>query len=225
MSALRIRHRYEEIEAYFNRTLLPSSTDLSLRARHPKILGGYRHHVFPQWIVNLRSSHSKKVLIRWILSKLILGYTLSRGEELIFLGSVESDMSADVFVHFLQKKRKTGSKDGSQPLLPMIEETLPLLIQCSRILAGYTPSVIYLKDWRPVKLPPKKVIGLGYTDHGTLGSGPSWKEQILEEEEVTYMAEDDFVIWCQSLMEYSVPTILLERSQTPLKRPRKGRKG
>lgn len=199
MGSLRIRHRIGEIEAFFNQTLLPASTDLSLRARHPKILSMYRHGEIPQWKVYLRASHSSRKIFHWLTSKRMLGFSLSRGEELIFYAALSSDQEADFFLSLKELERKISHPGLA--LLPQREDSIPLLIEMTRILNGYQPSVVYLKNWSPNILPELRRIGVGYKDKGSLGSGPSWKDQILTEEEETEFGLDDFLKRCRTLMQ------------------------
>lgn len=220
---LRIRHRIGEIEAFFNQTLLPPATDLSLRARHPKVLSKYRNTSFPQWEVYLRGSHSARKIFHWLTSKRILGLSLSRSEELIYYVAIGSNQEADFYL--LLKELEKRSYPG-RPILPQIDKNLPLLIETSRILHGYQPSVIYLKEWNPVRITPLRRIGVGYKDKGHLGTEPSWKDQIVDEEEETDRGLDDFLKRCLTLMRNldQKPSEVSDRP-TSLTRQGKSRKG
>lgn len=47
----------------------------------------------------------------------------------------------------------------------------------------FEPKMSIVKVWTEVaKLPPKRYIGVGYKDHGTLSTAPSWKDQQTEED-------------------------------------------
>ena len=194
---LRIRHRIGEIEAFFNQTLLPPVTDLSLRARHPRVLSKYRHKEIPQWEVYLRGSHSARKIFHWLTSKRLLGLSLSKGEELIFYVVIGSDPQAEFYLLLKERERKMPT---GQPLLPQNEKSLPVLIEMSRMLRGYQPSVINLKEWNPVKITPLRRIGVGYKDKGHLGTEPSWKDQMIDEEENPDLGLDDFLKRCLTLM-------------------------
>lgn len=195
----RMKARKAEIEAFIKGSLLPGEVEPSLRVRHPKILSMYRHWIYPQWKVYLRGSHTRRSSIHWLFSKLSLGMQLNQTEILIGFVLVETDLEGILFSDLL-KRRRNQDTSLSTPFVQN-QRTLPFLIQCSRIIGGYRPSVIYSKSWSPVRLPPKKVIGVGYKDHGSLGSGPSWKDQILPAEEENPKAEDNFLMELKSLIE------------------------
>lgn len=195
----RMSARKAEIEAFIKGSLLPGEVEPSLRARHPKVLSKYRHWIFPQWEVYLLGSHTRRNNIFWLLSKLSLGMQLNEAERLVGFSLLATDLEGTLFLDLLERRR--NSEVPGSVLFVQNHLTIPFLVQCSRRIGGYRPSVIYSKRWNPVRLPPKKVIGLGYNDHGTLGSGPSWKDQILTDEEETPLAEDNFLLELKSLIE------------------------
>lgn len=214
--SLRIKHRIGEIEAFFNQTLLPAITDLSLRARHPKVLSKYRNNAFPQWEVSLRSSHSRKVVFHWLLSKRMLGFSLSKGEDLIFYSILSSDQEAEIFL--LSKEKERNSQNG-RIQIEQKEENLQILIEMTRILHGFQPSVIYSQIWNPVRITPLRRIGVGYKDKGHLGSEPSWKDQILTEEEDSDLSLTEFQKRCFTLLrEYDKTPPSVLSGLSPLKR-------
>jgi len=63
------------------------------------------------------------------------------------------------------------------------------------MLHGTSVSVYGSKEWKPQVIPLLRRIGVGYKDKGTLGTGLSWKEQYVSEEDPEPQIE-----WFQSLV-------------------------
>lgn len=196
MSNLRVVARKKEIQAYFEGTLLPGETLPSLRARHPRILSKYALHQFPKWEVSLRCSHTSEALFRWICSKKVLGYRLSYEEKLLLYHLGLEDRR----VVLLQSLLQVRDQNLAILLAKGRFEHNPSLVYLNRILLGYRPSVLYSKAWKTRRTPSIRIIGVGYKDKGTLGSGLSWKEQILPEEEETPSALNEFNLSVYSLL-------------------------
>lgn len=58
-----------------------------------------------------------------------------------------------------------------------------------REFLSFEPKLEIQKVWTEVKrLPPERYIGVGYNDHGTLSTAPSWKEQLTDDGEVSTTA-------------------------------------
>lgn len=184
----RMKYRQKELNAYFEGSLLPGTVEPSLRARHPEILSKYSPHNSPGWVVSLRCSHKPDALFRWLVSKKVLGFLLNQGERLliyhlglpdrniVLLQTLLREKDTDLVLR-LSRQRFAGNSH---------------LVELNRILHGYRPSVLYDKEWKPQKLPPVRRIGVGYKDKGTLGSGLSWKDQILPEEGPTSSMQNEF---------------------------------
>lgn len=49
---------------------------------------------------------------------------------------------------------------------------------------SFCPEMFVFKMWTlQTMLPPKRYIGIGYNDHGTLSTAPSWKDQLTSDGE------------------------------------------
>lgn len=49
---------------------------------------------------------------------------------------------------------------------------------------SYRPEMFIFKMWtQEARIPPKRYIGVGYNDHGTLSTAPSWKDQLTDDED------------------------------------------
>jgi hypothetical protein len=54
---------------------------------------------------------------------------------------------------------------------------------------SFEPKMEIQKVWTDIqKIPPKRFIGVGYNDHGTLSTAPSWKDQLSDDGEVSHPA-------------------------------------
>ena len=71
-----------------------------------------------------------------------------------------------------------------------------------RIRNGSPCSFDAFKVWSPVVLSEERRMGVGYKDHGSLSSAPSWKDQILFTEEEPEV-EDDVIFELWTLLSFS----------------------
>lgn len=183
-----MKYRQKELVAYFEGSLLPGKVEPSLRARHPEILSKYSPLQFRDWQVSLRSSHKPDALFRWLVSKKALGLSLNWGEKILLFHVGLHDSRIVLLQTLLREK----DEDLVLRLATQRFGGNSTLVELNRILRGYEPSVLYDKEWRPQRLPPVRRIGVGYKDKGTLGSGLSWKDQILPEEGPQSSMQNEF---------------------------------
>lgn len=55
-----------------------------------------------------------------------------------------------------------------------------------REFLSYVPEMYVFKMWTlETRVPPKRYIGVGYNDHGTLSTAPSWKDQQTDHGDVS----------------------------------------
>lgn len=180
---MRLTYRIEELKAFCNGTLLPGKVRPTVLARHPENLSWYRHYPYYEWIIKLKGNKTRRQTINWIIAKWYSSYELNQGERILALllsqnkyeYTIVDKMSRNVNLYFSERR---------------IARPKTLTETCKRITRSYRPSVVYDKIFSPITLPPVQYIGVGYKDKGTLGSGPSWKEQILPGKEVPTSQEE-----------------------------------
>jgi len=194
MSNLRMKYQRKELRSYFEDGLLLDVVRPSLKARHPRILSKYRFQSYPQWEVCLRCSVSSGAAFRWLCAKKLIGYQMSYGENLVLFSLVsDSETRFDTYleiVRFLKSESSLLFQRRSR-----VAEQMDLLHSLDRMLHGTSVSVYGSKEWKPQEIPLLRRIGVGYKDKGTLGTGLSWKEQYVSEEDPEPQIE-----WFQSLV-------------------------
>lgn len=178
---MRLRYRKEELEAFLKGRLLPGKVSPSLRARHPFVFQSLRPLRNPEWFLMLRASHRRQVLFDWILSKRLQTLSLNWGEKVIALLGVSTDWETKL-LKTLRLEEDSISRSLTQRILSL---PLPIKEKAKRIYLGFEPSIVLASDWNPVRVKETARIGVGYKDRGTLGSGLSWRDQILPAEELT----------------------------------------
>lgn len=176
---MRLRIRSEELLAFMRGSLLPRKPGPLLKARHPRVLVRVPHSTISSWILILRSSHSRKQILDWLVAKYYLGHAWGKGEILISYLLVKDDWEYSLLEDLLQKKRLIQRRNR------MIGLETAFLNQARRITHGYEPSVIFAPEWQVTRIQPVRRIGVGYKDQGNLGTGLSWRDQILHVEDVT----------------------------------------
>lgn len=183
------------------------------------------------WNQFLISSHTRRKTKSWLLTKALL---MDLGEPEDFLlkyitaGDPEwvqllVDISLDISISRAPKTRFL------QYLY--LQQDLPDHRSFStRFLNSFQPSLEIFRVWMEKKrIPAKAFIGVGYKDHGSLGSGLSWKDQMLGEGECS-----DIIGRIHSLLRLSVSGSLEDPvtgafpsgwKQPGLKRPSRPKRG
>jgi len=179
---MRVRYQKQELSAFIEGLLLPVKDGISRRRlHHPHTLCSMNHTEIPEWKIKLKGSHPRETIFDWIIAKKLLKLRTSRGEDILVFLLSKFEWEYDIL------KILSNPKFIQIPiqLERMIQKLLePHLFDAKRMLHSFDPSVMYHKEWKPLFLPPVQYIGVGYKDHGTLGSAPSWKDQILPGKEM-----------------------------------------
>jgi hypothetical protein len=151
----------------------------------PRLLINIYPRHLPGRVINIRASHKFKKLFGWIICKGTL-QKLSKLEreflQVIILDTPERYYEWSKILLRIQDQpqfKRWDFLDNSWILFPDLVPREPI-----RFLRSFEPALEFSWFWfDPKKPPPKRYMGVGYTDQGTLGSGLSWKSQILPEEE------------------------------------------
>lgn len=141
--------------------------------------------VFPGMAIFAISSHNKEKTISWLTTKGLLMDLSQIEQSLLLTISLDApDWTHQIIDFSLEKTIKRESKQRALRFLAE-EKILPDRRRFSRrFLNSFQPSIDFFKCWTEItKMPPEKYIGVGYKDHGSLGSGLSWKDQMLADEE------------------------------------------
>jgi hypothetical protein len=169
-------------ETKFLRELPPPSGDgnpRSIISLYPKTSEG--------WVVELRSSHTFRKTIQWLILYFLLAPSVEKrvGDVLKILGASGSEslfQLTKLCFELRKKDEKTRRKYlhrisfGQPGVLPPDGE---------RYLHSFRLRMSLSRWWKSKqRLPPKRYVGIGYTDQGSLGSGPSWKAQVTSDEDV-----------------------------------------
>lgn len=135
------------------------------------------------WNIFLTSSATRGNFKGWLLTKALL-MDLSSTEKFLLEYLTAGDES---WIHFLVDKSLDFSIKRIHKIRLLeylyLQDDIPGRHRFSRrFLSSFQPSLEIFKVWMEKKrIPAKRFVGIGYLDHGSLGSGPSWKEQMLEE--------------------------------------------
>ena len=137
----------------------------------------------PGWSTILYGSSSKSNTLSWLLAKGV--YRRLSKEEKILLGYLSLDRTDTHFLVDLILSEKSAQKRSFRQFGEKLRQNIPTFEKLSeRFLSSFEPRALVYKIWtEPVKIAPARYIGVGYKDHGSLGSAPSWKDQILRDEE------------------------------------------
>lgn len=140
----------------------------------------------PGWTVEIYSTHRKEENLRHLLLK--WAFERLNQREIIVLKLLSLNCSKHWFliIKFLLKNLMFERYLCSELIHRMMaKELLPTDWDPLRTYYGYKPSVAIHRLWTEVvRIPPKRFIGVGHSDHGMLSSTPSWKEQQLPDGEM-----------------------------------------
>jgi len=153
-----------------------------------------RYRLNKDFLKEILSTVSSMKVRFWISCKAFHG-KLSQEELDLYLLLLQEDLES-----FFYRTYRSGvllhsvcNRKGFQSLYNRIKEQL--LDDTRRVYRSYTPKWKYNQRFVPLKLPPKRFVGIGYSDHGTLGTGPSWQSQgvdfLSEPEESGFSRLDD----------------------------------
>lgn len=138
----------------------------------------------PSWSIYFRSSHTRRLTLQHLLLKHLLE-GLNKNERVVMLNLTvaQPDLEYDILEIILTNNfTKTSSK--SAVLQELVQHNFLGITDPLRQYASFSPKMSIFKVWTEMKrIPPKQVIGVGYNDHGTLSSVPSWKDQMTDDGE------------------------------------------
>lgn len=131
----------------------------------------------PGWSVISVASHSRKSILQWLISKQLHQNLPLEERELLLL------LSADQPDHILKVvdfSLSTASGSVRKRFAEQLRISKDFSWCSERFLGSFQPIIRSFRVWSTAKkLPPERFIGVGYKDHGSLGSGPAWQAQIL----------------------------------------------
>jgi hypothetical protein len=137
----------------------------------------------PGWSTILYGSSTKKRTLDWLLAKGVF-QRLSK-EEKELLGYISLDRTNVHSLVDIILSDKSARKRSIRQFGEILQRSLPTFEKLTeRYLLNFKPQAQCFKIWtEPIRVAPTRYIGVGYKDHGSLGSAPSWKDQILRDDE------------------------------------------
>lgn len=162
----------KELDSYLNGRLLPGNagTDQG-RQLCPVTLCSYRLTDDPKWRFSLKGSHRRTNILDWLVAK-ATQCRLSRTEKL-FSFLLTNDQ--DHHLHYIL------DEEIHRTLKLVDWNNSPLKKEAKLIFNGFRPRVSLLTEYSPRRFPPVRYIGVGYKDHGSIGTAPSWRDQISQD--------------------------------------------
>lgn len=208
------------LSLFFEGSKFLRTTDPPEAVRGRWTIGLYRHHRDSDWWFLLKSTHRSEDVVAWYLAKQLLERRMGREDELVgkYL-VVEEEMLYRLQYQVQHHVELIKGLDRIQSTTPHFLP-LDLWILCERIVSSYHPRFFAYRHWSPQKLPPVRYIGVGYKDHGSISTAPSWKDQMLTDEEDQQSEIGGNLGALQSLL-----LLLPDPRTVVLMSPKKGRKG
>ena len=194
----------------------PSGTQNILLVLAPQVLPGYS-------VISL-SSHSRKKTIWWLIARSLFQEVSQKEKTILKYLTVGDPEFVHRIVDFSVSTISCRTRSTAANLLVVL---FPELTE--RFLASFQPQIQTFQVWTEIKkLPSKRFIGIGYKDHGSLASSPSWKSQMLEVPEESDITERvNFIL---SIVQFSSPPSLVglvrpQKNQADESKSRTKRKG
>jgi len=133
----------------------------------------------PGWSIIATSSHSRRKTVWWLTCRCLFQQPTSTEVKLLKYLTVGDDSEIHDLVDFATSTTPLAQKRSAGNLLNIHFRELS-----ERFLHSFQPKLKCFRIWTEIKrIPPKRFVGIGYKDQGSLGIGPSWKDQILFEPE------------------------------------------
>lgn len=165
----------------------------------------------PGWSIIAASSHSRRKTLWWLIARCLFQEASDKEKAILRLLTVGDPEFVHEIVDFIISTKSGRTRIRAANLLVVL---FPELTE--RFLVSFRPTVRLQKVWTEIrKLPPKRFVGMGYNDHGTLASTPSWKEQMLTGLESPDVIERVRFILRLSLDRFSPPSLVGLNSSDP----------
>jgi hypothetical protein len=132
----------------------------------------------PGWSILFKCTHSKKMTIQHLVLKLLL-QRINYNEKTVLL-QLLIDLPEPEYeiIELILSNQDKVSKLRSEILTQLAFHNFLEIENPHRQFASFEPEITIFKVFTDrAKLAPERYIGVGYNDHGSLSSGPSWKEQ------------------------------------------------
>lgn len=154
-----------------------------------KVLWIVTPRVLPGWTIVYRSTHSWKHTLRHLLLKFLF-QELNKNEMVVIQMLAVKLTDEDYEILEMILSNHLSKKVLLARVLQLLSDYNYLeTVQPAREFLSFEPRMEIQKVWTQEKrIPPKRYIGVGYNDHGTLSTAPSWKDQLSEDGEVSTRA-------------------------------------
>jgi len=139
----------------------------------------------PGWSIIATSSHSRRKTQWWQVARCLFQEASLQEKTVLRLLTVGDPEHVHEIVDFATSTVSGRVRVQAANLLAVL---FPELTE--RFLASFQPRIKIFRFWTEIKrIPPKRFVGVGYNDHGSLASTPSWKEQMLSDPEQSDVIE------------------------------------
>jgi hypothetical protein len=150
-----------------------------------EILSSYRLPLNKEWVLQMRGSHRRVIILEWCMSTMVICGKDTEGliDEVSML-LPRNDLEYDI----LKKTKLFFMNLTPEQIWDFAHEngqSVALYDLARKIHYGYTPQIDFTKLWDPIRVKPKPYIGVGYTDKGHLGDSPSWQSQMISADDGT----------------------------------------
>jgi hypothetical protein len=157
-------------------TLIPEGPRPT-RTLSPQLLFSKYPSRLPGWVVDVHSSHTWKRTFQHLATKALI--QTPRKVEVEFLRILAGERSSFLF-EFMKRMNPLLELEDYEKKLLFLHKTQVLFPDflpqdVKRFIHSFEPKIVLQKWWLDKKqLPPKRFVGIGYNDQGTLGTS-SWK--------------------------------------------------
>lgn len=140
----------------------------------------------PGWSILFQSTHTRESTLKHLLLKLLL-QRINKNESQVFTMLVVAlpEEQYEILELILSNQSKI-QKVLTRLLQLLVQYKFLGITDPEREFKSYVPEMFIFKMWTlETRVPPKRYIGVGYNDHGTLSTAPSWKDQQTDHGEVS----------------------------------------
>lgn len=179
---MKLNKREFDASLFFDTSVLRESPLPSRDSQ--KILIRMLPRQLPGWGIEWRSSHKIHDTLKHLVLK-GLWEDLNKREKqiLMVLSTGVNEYWFTLIKQLLQLIESERTDLKYFYAIALQEEQISLLEPHLRFLRSFEPQIRVIKFWvEPTKVPPKRYIGKGHNDQGSLGSALSWKEMMSSDE-------------------------------------------